>query len=103
MLNESERLTHLRKDKTMAKIEWTGWHSRQACKEGWDVFDNSDYSFEIERLDDPAADPELGYDEPKFANDDEAVAFVREHARAASSLHVLAIAIHDYYQGPRPC
>jgi len=78
---------------------WTKEHCDQALEEGW-VLSNYDsyrpggtgYSHvAIFKLDDPAAVDGLGYDEPKFATDNEAVDYVVAKALQGSKMHMLAI------------
>jgi len=67
------------------------WDSKQANREGWDVFSVDEGVLEIQRLDDPEGlDAGPGYTEPKFESDDEAVAFVQEQAKT-SEYHKLAL------------
>lgn len=77
---------------------WTRADSRAACQEGWDLFEVSgctdDGKHMIQRLDDPASDAELGFADPKFEGDDEAITFVAERGRQGSELHAKACALH---------
>ena len=70
------------------QVYWTQEHMKQAQAEGWDVFENSDYGTEIERIDCPDDDGE-----PLFESDDAAVAHVILQARVhGSRLHQDALA-----------
>lgn len=63
----------------------------QALSEGWDLFD-VDGRLALQRIDDPAADPEFfGYSEPKFASDTAAILYVAGYAIAGSAYHLQAI------------
>ena len=74
----------------MSDLDWTREDSAAATAEGWDIFDNSDYGEEIERID----CPEDGSD-PLFESDDAAFAFVLYHAGLGSTLHVKALVIYE--------
>jgi hypothetical protein len=72
----------------MNKIPW----SRQDCDattpEGWCLSSTSHGHLEIQRID----QPEDG-SEPRFAGDDEAIAYVTELAATGSDLHARALAL----------
>ena len=63
------------------------WDGKIAQSEGWDIFtverEGETPHLEIQKLDDPASIPELGYAEPKFDYDEDAVAFVADRARTS--------------------
>lgn len=75
--------------------DWTRENSRAACAEGWDLFslDVDPGRWQIQRLDDPGADEDLGFTEPQFATDMEALAHVRQRA-TYSDLHAKALKLH---------
>lgn len=62
----------------------------QALSEGWDLF-NVDGRVQLQRIDDPASVEVLGYDEPKFASDADALIHLALHANAGSAYHRDAI------------
>lgn len=64
----------------------------QALEEGWDLFD-VDGRFQLQKLDDPASVPELGYTEPKFKSDLDALLFVAHQALRGSKYHRNALAL----------
>ncbi len=86
----------------ISSLEWTDAYTTAASLEGWNLFDNSDYGLEIERIDDMFVPCPDGDGEPLFVSDDDAIAFVRQKAAEGSAMHTLAIAIHDERQGTRP-
>lgn len=61
----------------------------QALAEGWDLFD-TEGRIQLSRIDDPANN-DLGYDEPKFPSDTEAILFVAKRAMEGSAYHYDAI------------
>ncbi len=63
---------------------WTHKDSEAALKEGWDVWNNSKYGMEIERLDSRML----------FPSDEAAWEFVKERAEEGSELHRKAWIIH---------
>jgi hypothetical protein len=62
------------------------WNSAQALQEGWDVFD-VDGRCQLQRLDDPSSIEALGYNEPKFASDTDAIIYVALRAHEGSAYH----------------
>lgn len=66
----------------------------QALAEGWDLFE-ADGTTQLQRIDWPGEEPGLGYSEPKFDSDDEALAFVQRRAEAGSKYHRDALAKND--------
>lgn len=72
---------------------WTDDDSQAALAEGWDLFwcANADSPWEIERIDAPADDDRVDYDDPKFSDDREVWVHVTEQAKAGSSLHQKAL------------
>jgi hypothetical protein len=67
------------------------WDNKRANREGCDVSSVDEGVLEIQRLDNPEGfDAGLGYTEPKFEGDDEAVAFVHEQAKT-NEYHKLAL------------
>lgn len=71
-----------------------GWDNVQALAEGWDLFwTDRDHAsgLELQRVDDPMSLPELGYDDPKFASDEDARAFVVQRAAEGSDYHARAL------------
>jgi len=79
---------------------WLHRHDLASKLEGWLVTNDRDNVCSIAKLDDPssmAGTPGWPQDftEPKFASDEEAIAFVREMAATGSQWHAQAIAIHD--------
>jgi hypothetical protein len=80
----------------IADTVWTREDSDLACSEGWDLFSCEDAEhepLELERLDDPALDECLGFDEPKFPDDTAAWRHVSLGAAAGNQLHVKALAV----------
>ena len=74
-------------------IKWYRELELFTLPEGWGVF-NAEGHLEIQYLGNPAeVEPPLDFDEPKFANDDEAIAFVRKLADAGSHLHQCALTV----------
>jgi hypothetical protein len=73
------------------------WNNAIALSEGWDLFqtdrDGNPPILEILKLDDPASIPELGYSEPKFECDEDAVKFVTNKAKT-SKYHANALKSH---------
>jgi hypothetical protein len=65
---------------------YPGWDGRQACTEGWDLWD-VDGRIQLQRIDDPGSDPELGFTEPKFDSDADAIIHVAMHAALGSEYH----------------
>ena len=65
--------------------EWDMEDSAAAMREGWDVFDSSDYGMQIERADELAL----------FGSDDDAIQHVRSMASCGEQMHVKALRIHD--------
>lgn len=63
--------------------------NKQAVSEGWDLFE-VEGRIQLQRIDCPDLD-ELGYDEPKFASDADALIFVALQAHAESAYHRDAI------------
>lgn len=55
---------------------WTDEDNRIAMSQGWILTNDALDRYTISKLDDPAAEEDLDYDEPKFASDAEAVSFV---------------------------
>jgi hypothetical protein len=66
------------------------WSNIQALQEGWDIFLTDLGKLEIQRIDDPGSISELDYSEPKFADDEAALQFVKE---SNDAYHRKAIAI----------
>lgn len=64
----------------------------QAQSEGWDLFD-VDGRLNLQRIDDPAADAFLGYREPKFPSDADAIIHVAKAADAGSAYHKEALCL----------
>ena len=64
----------------------------QALSEGWDLFD-VEGRLQLQKVDDPEADPSLGYTEPKFDSDAEAIIFVAKQADAGSEYHMTALGL----------
>lgn len=78
----------------MTAIDWERPDSWRAMREGWDIFwtNSADHApFELQRMDDPMAVPELGYDEPKFEDDPGAWRFVFAGAEAGNEHHMKAV------------
>jgi hypothetical protein len=73
------------------------WDDTIARQEGWTVCDVYGV-LEILRLDDPS-EFELGYDDPKFEGDADAVAFVASRAADGSEYHQLALKLVSFDQG----
>jgi hypothetical protein len=72
---------------------WTPDDSQAAMAEGWDVFAVMDVEepWQIQRLDDPAEDDRVDFDEPKFDDDVEVWRHLVEQAAAGSPLHQKAL------------
>lgn len=68
------------------------WNPTRAQAEGWDLFD-VDGRIQLQRIDDPAACPELGYDEPKFDSDVAAILHVAWQAQHCSNYHHNALSL----------
>jgi hypothetical protein len=62
----------------------------KALSEGWDLFD-VEGRLHLQRVDLPDTVPELGYLEPKFESDAEAIIFVSKAADAGSQYHMDAL------------
>ena len=61
------------------------FNNTQALSEGWDLFD-VDGRIQLQRIDCPS-DHDLGYSEPKFQSDANAIIEVAMKARAGSKYH----------------
>ena len=75
---------------------WPQRYNMQAMREGWLLTSDSENRVTIAKLDNPIDIPELGYDEPKFATDREANAYVFKQARNNHNCHILAIWLQGY-------
>lgn len=80
----------------MTMNKWTNDMERQACREGWSLFETQTPGrwTEIERLDCPAESIEGAPEEPILEDDEDAVAFVIHQAKLGSETHIAALAIH---------
>ncbi len=64
-----------------------------ARSEGWDLFD-VDGVFRLQKIDDPGNwDIDLGYTEPKFTDDVEAIIYVAQKAKDGSDYHWRALGL----------
>lgn len=73
---------------------WSCDDDMVAHREGWGIFDNSDYGIRIERIDDMAnVFPEDASIDgtPLFESDEEAIYFVRTRANTGSAFHQRAL------------
>lgn len=81
-------------------LDASNWDNTQALTEGWDLF-HVDYDhasgLEIQRIDDPMSVPDLGYDDPKFTDDNEAMAFVVSRANTGSAYHKAALSLWERF------
>lgn len=66
------------------------FNNSQALSEGWDLFD-VEGRIQLQRIDDPASDEGLGYHDPKFASDADALIYVAVRAHGGSIYHRDAI------------
>lgn len=71
-------------------LVWTRHDSVRAQVEGWDVFDAGAHGHEIERCDDS-----ISFAGANFPDDDAAIDYVVERAKAGSKMHQRALAIHE--------
>lgn len=70
--------------------QWKLAGNDQAFAEGWGLFE-VDGRYQLQRLDNPADLPELGYEDPKFNSDMDALAHVVQQAVAGSVYHAEAM------------
>ena len=66
------------------------WSHRQSHLEGWAMCE-LDGRWALQMLDDPSHDETLGYTQPKFTSDAEAIIFVALKAKDGSAYHWAAI------------
>ena len=69
---------------------WKTAGNEQAFTEGWGLFD-VDGRYQLQGLDNPSDIPSLGYEEPKFETDMDAMAHVVLQAVAGSVYHAEAM------------
>ena len=72
---------------------WPADCEEQSQQEGWLLTNDGRGLVTVSRIDVPADHPQLGDDEPKFASDSAAYAFVVQRAIAGSRLHLLALVL----------
>ena len=75
-------------------MTWTPNDETAAADQGWLLNTDLDpdfYMVGVEKIDDPAAWPGLGYDRPKFQSDDEALLYVLQKAAIDDPLALKAL------------
>lgn len=74
---------------------WAREQQRAAQAEGWDIFASlrgTDHMFDLQRIDCPWENQELGYEDPKFQDDYGAWVWVLKRAGEGEELHLAALA-----------
>ena len=71
---------------TIVNQAFVNFDNTRALAEGWDLFD-VEGRLQLQRIDDPSAELSLGYDQPKFDTDADAIIHVAKQADAGSAYH----------------